>query len=231
MCDEPVDLTFLTAVAFETALARKLGLRRIPGGVPSYRGRIGALSVAFCRTGMRARRLREIEDSTLLRPRCGIVSLGLAGGLAPELRGGCVIVPRRVAGDGPLLATDPGLRSAFAVEGAAIVSLLIAFDCIVATVAKKRALHAATNAAAVDMESGVIGAWAHSHGVPFAVVRAISDPADAELPFGIALGASPDLLRFVPRLVVLAVRALSARRALARVVRAGCAALATLRPE
>ena len=231
MCDEPVDLTFLTAVAFETALARTLGLRRIPGGVPSYRGRIGALSVACCRTGMRATRLRELEGSSLDTPRLGIVSLGLAGGLAPELRGGSVIVPAEVLAGGSRLACDASLRETFVAAGGARVPLLVACDHVVATVAAKGALRAEAGADAVDMESGVIGAWARARAVPFAVVRAISDPADAELPCGIAPGVRLDLLRFLPRLVLLGVRARSARRALARVVRAGCAALATLRPE
>jgi adenosylhomocysteine nucleosidase len=55
-------------------------------------------------------------------------------------------------------------------------------DAIVATVEEKRRLRQQTGAVAVDMESGAV-AWVGSmHGIPFAVLRAICDPANSTLP-------------------------------------------------
>ncbi|HLO78401.1 MAG TPA: hypothetical protein VK196_18250, partial [Magnetospirillum sp.] len=42
--------------------------------------------------------------------------------------------------------------------------------------------HAATGAAAVDMESGAVARVAAQHGLPFLALRAIADPAGQSLP-------------------------------------------------
>jgi adenosylhomocysteine nucleosidase len=49
-------------------------------------------------------------------------------------------------------------------------------------VTAKTALFAATNAGAVDIESGAVALVAARHGIPFAVLRAICDPAERDLP-------------------------------------------------
>jgi adenosylhomocysteine nucleosidase len=48
--------------------------------------------------------------------------------------------------------------------------------------ADKRALRSATGAYAVDMESHVAAAFADQHGLPFAAVRVVCDPAHRALP-------------------------------------------------
>ncbi|HAK95160.1 MAG TPA: hypothetical protein DCM87_09210 [Planctomycetes bacterium] len=233
MREERPDLTLLTAVPFETALARRLGLRRIaPAPVPAYAGYVGNVLVALCQTGIRAKRLGDIERSPFLAPELGLVSLGLAGGLAPGLRGGAAIVPAGVADGAGRIPVHSFLRAAFAAAGVVVPSdLIAASDRLIATPEDKRALRDATGADAVDMESGVIGRWAAAHGIAFAVVRAVSDPATAVLPPGIAGGPRAGPHRALPRVLLLAIRALAARRALARVVRAGCARLAALPAE
>ena len=52
----------------------------------------------------------------------------------------------------------------------------------VATAADKAALYAATKADVVDMESWIAAAVAHARGVPFAMLRAVSDAADQDVP-------------------------------------------------
>jgi adenosylhomocysteine nucleosidase len=52
----------------------------------------------------------------------------------------------------------------------------------VASVEEKRRLRKQTGAAAVDLESGAVGQVASAHGIPFAVLRSICDPADRALP-------------------------------------------------
>ena len=72
------------------------------------------------------------------------------------------------------------------------VGAILGSDTIVASVAEKQALYAETNALAVDMESHIAARVAARHGLPFAIVRAISDTADHTLPPAALLGMRPD---------------------------------------
>ena len=103
-------------------------------------------------------------------------------------------------------------------------------DRIVATAEAKRALREATGAIAADMESHVAARVARRHGVPFAIVRAVSDAADQSLPPAALVGMRPDggvalgaVLRSVaqnpaqiPALIATGIRAERAFRALLR---------------
>ncbi|MGF6964241.1 hopanoid-associated phosphorylase [Paraburkholderia sp. WC7.3g] len=60
------------------------------------------------------------------------------------------------------------------------------------TAEDKRALHESTGALAVDMESHIAGATAAAHGVPFAVCRAVVDPAWRTLPPAATAGLRDD---------------------------------------
>lgn len=61
-----------------------------------------------------------------------------------------------------------------------------------ATAAGKAALHAATGAVAVDMESHIVAEVAAAHALPFAVVRVIGDAADTDLPGAARVPLGPD---------------------------------------
>jgi hypothetical protein len=63
---------------------------------------------------------------------------------------------------------------------------------MVVDAASKAALHAATGALAVDMESHIAARVAARHGLPFAVARTISDGADRALPRAAQAGMRPD---------------------------------------
>ncbi len=109
----------------------------------------------------------------------GLVSFGLAGGLDPALRVGRLIVPDAVLAHGRRWPVDPALLRLL---GGTSGHLCLGFDRIAATVADKRRLWEGTGAAAVDMESGAVAEAAAAAGVAFAVLRAICDPADRDLP-------------------------------------------------
>jgi adenosylhomocysteine nucleosidase len=108
-----------------------------------------------------------------------LVSLGLAGGLAPGLRPGALIVPSEVIVGGERFATDAALSHLL---GGTRAHVLFAGDTVVATTAEKQRLYQTTGAVAVDLETGVLARAAAGHGVPFAVLRAICDPAERALP-------------------------------------------------
>jgi len=108
-----------------------------------------------------------------------LVSLGLAGGLAPGLQPGALIVPSEVVVGTERFATDPALSQLL---GGATADALFGGEAVVATTAEKQRLYQTTGAAAVDLETGIVARTAASHGIPFAVLRAICDPAERALP-------------------------------------------------
>jgi hopanoid-associated phosphorylase len=115
-----------------------------------------------------------------------ILSFGLAGGLAPHLRPGDVVIASHViAGDerheihtGWHDAVVSSFGNAMTVHRGAIAGS----DSVVTKTAHKAALHESNGALAVDMESHIAAAYARQHNLPFAVIRAISDPAARSLP-------------------------------------------------
>jgi len=223
------DLTVLTALPFETRVARRLGLTADPNvPFPAFTGRVAGAAIALVETGFRAKRLAKLRGSPLLRPRRGLVSFGLAGGLDPAVSAATVVVPRAVAGTGgERWEADAALVRIFEAAGARRIPLLLASESILPDPAAKEAAFHAAGASAVDMESGVIAAAARVAGVPFAVLRGISDPAGARLPPAV-LGAKGALacIRSVPGLVQLAWRAVRARHALCVILRAAIAEIA-----
>jgi hypothetical protein len=74
----------------------------------------------------------------------------------------------------------------------ATVGTILGADAIIASVAEKRDLFTRTGAIAVDMESHIAARIAARHGLPFAVLRTISDRADQTLPPAALVGMKPD---------------------------------------
>lgn len=154
-----------------------------------------------------------------------LVSFGLAGGLDPALRPGTVIVPPRVVCDHSCYAADPQLMCRL---GGATPHVLFAPADLVSCAAAKGRLREATGAAALDLESGVVARAASARRMPFAVLRAICDPAECSLPAAAlaaldargAVAASRVLASLaarpgqLPALLRLAADAIAARRAL-----------------
>jgi adenosylhomocysteine nucleosidase len=159
-----------------------------------------------------------------------LVSFGLAGGLDPALRPGSVVVPSVVLAGAVARRVDAALAERF---GGVTGHTMLAGAVVAATAAEKRALHVATGAHAIDLESGAVADVAAAHGVPFVVVRAVCDPAERDLPPAALIALDPaggigiwGVLRSVlvrpgqiPALLALARDAGQGRRALVGVVR------------
>jgi hopanoid-associated phosphorylase len=117
-----------------------------------------------------------------------LISFGLAGGLDPALPPGTLIVAEAVVTlAGERFAAAPALITALITPlitplGGATAGTILASPGIVGESAEKARLFAATGAVAVDMESGAVARAAARHGIPFAVLRAIGDPAGRDLP-------------------------------------------------
>ena len=129
---------------------------------------------------------RELETAVESASRHGyrgIISFGVAGGLADELRPGDWVVASAVAeaqGSWPTDATW-SQRLLNAIAGAQHAPI-VGVDTPVADPAKKRELRRLTGAAAVDMESHIVARLAAAHGLAFTALRVIVDPAHRAIP-------------------------------------------------
>ncbi len=112
-----------------------------------------------------------------------LLSFGLAGGLDPGLRAGDLVVPDAVLfPTGERWVADPALSRRLGPVAGPVAGTVLAADAILATAAAKRAAWQRTAAAAADLESGAVAREAAAHGLPFAVLRAVCDPAGRDLP-------------------------------------------------
>jgi adenosylhomocysteine nucleosidase len=132
--------------------------------------------------GQSARLVRNIEKA-IVSGAAGLVSFGLCGALNPELEAGDIVVDS----DDPEWLDQ--LRAA--VPEAYAGRVLGGDEMIVSAREKTRLLHE-SGADVVDMESHVVTACAQKSGVPYAIVRSVSDAADRALPRAVMAGMKPD---------------------------------------
>ncbi len=160
MTDHKFKSGFVTGLAAEAALLEPYNVSCRAGGG----GVTGAhdAAVMLCNLGVTA-----------------LISFGLAGGLDPSLAPGTILRPRGVSSAGSRFAADPELLDVF---GGANCETVLAGERVVCSAAEKSCLFTASGASAVDLESGVVARVATNAGLPFAVLRAIADPAWVSLP-------------------------------------------------
>jgi adenosylhomocysteine nucleosidase len=124
----------------------------------------------------------------------GIISFGVAGGLASNLRPGDWVVASAIVESDTTRATDAAWsgRLRDAIKGCSYAPIVGA-DTPIAEPATKRVLHRTTGAAAVDMESHVVARVAAAHGLSFTALRVIVDPADRAIPRAalVGMGSGP----------------------------------------
>jgi adenosylhomocysteine nucleosidase len=152
-------LGIVVGLAAEARIARALGDTEIGGGRPE-----GAEAAA---------------ERAVARGATALLSFGLAGGLDPALAAGAIMVPECVLEAGRAYPTDAAVSAWL---GGSNTHLLLSGDEVVADTAGKRRLFETTGAPAIDLESGAVARVALRHRLPFAVLRAICDPATRSLP-------------------------------------------------
>lgn len=208
----PGPIVAVTGLAVEARIASGPGVRALAGG-----GNARQLAVAL--------------ESELARGARGIISFGVAGGLAEEIVPGTWLVARAIVTPTMRWPCDEAWARMLAgrLHGALTTDLTGA-DAPVTESAAKRALYRTTGAAAVDTESHIAVAIAASHGVPFAAFRVVVDAAQRDLPPAASVALEPDgrisgaaVLRSlartpaqIPSLVRTAIDARTAFRALLR---------------
>ncbi|WP_345815649.1 phosphorylase [Paraburkholderia sp. PREW-6R] len=169
----------VTGMAFEARIARGKGVEVV------YAARADLLERAL--------------SAALAHGCSGILSFGTAGGLAPELEPGALIVADAVQGPFGRIETNRNWtdRLSAACSGGALRTrfrrgVTAAVSAPLVTAEDKQVLHRTTGALAVDMESHIAGAAAAARGLPFAVCRTIVDPAWRTLPPAATAGLRDD---------------------------------------
>jgi adenosylhomocysteine nucleosidase len=174
-------------VLIVTAMPEELGAlsaRRLPEGV-----RAAATGEGPLRAERRAAELCDLHRPSIL------LGAGVAGALSPDLAFGEILVARRIcdaSGEAPQpdaalsqrAASIPGIR------GGALFSA----DRMVVAARERSELAAriGDDPAAVDMESAGWARVASARGIPYVVVRAVSDTADEDLPAYLSRCYDPD---------------------------------------
>ncbi len=169
----------VTGMAFEARIARGHGVEAV--------------------FAARADRLERALAEATARGCAGIVSFGTAGGLAPDLAPGALVIADAIDGPFGRVRTDPAwsARLVAALHDTPVWArvargTMAAVSAPVVGEQEKASLHRAKGALAVDMESHIAAAFAASRGVPFAVCRAIVDPAWRTLPRAATAGLRDD---------------------------------------
>lgn len=167
-----------------TCLALEAGIARGPG-----------VSV-LCNQGSG---LRAALRAAIDRGASGIISFGIAGGLAPELAAGDWVVASGVANGQGVIATDRAwTQRLLEILPGAVHANVVGANNVIASPEEKFQLHGETGAAAVDMESHIAAEVAAAHGIPFAACRVILDAAHRILPPAATLGLRRDGTPDVP---------------------------------
>jgi hopanoid-associated phosphorylase len=156
---------------------------------------LGPGVAVICEQGWR---LVAALEAAVARGAAGIISFGIAGGLAPELVAGDFIVGAAVMAGPRSFPTDEAwARQLLRAMPHARYGQIVGMDAPIASAAEKQQLHARTGAVAVDNESHIAARIAAAHRLPFAACRTVIDSARTDLPpaamVGLRHDGTPDL--------------------------------------
>ena len=167
-----VSIVAVTSLALEASIARGPGV------------------FVLCSQGLA---LSAALGAAIAHGASGIISFGIAGGLAPELASGDWVVASGVKHGVDVIATDrPWAQRLLERLPDAIHAEVVGADVLIPSALEKFQLYKETGAAAVDMESGTAATIAVEHCIPFAACRVIIDAAHRTLPPAATMGLRPD---------------------------------------
>jgi adenosylhomocysteine nucleosidase len=153
-------IAIITGLTAEATIAAKLGVPVKAGGGTPW----GA---------------EQAAEALVAEGATALLSFGLAGGLDPHFKAGDIMVPMAVVEADRIRPTNAALSEKI---GGWFGGMLYAGSEIAVTRDDKAALTQSTLCSAIDLESGAVARVAERHNIPFAVLRAICDPADRDLP-------------------------------------------------
>ena len=172
-------MIIVVGLAFEARIAAGPGRYVICGG--NGRNLTATLAAAIA------------EARTLFGNCPGIISFGVAGGLAPQLRPGtCVIGSAILSGSNRMPTNQKWSQQLLQTFPDAVSGILLGVSAPICDPRDKRALHVSSGAIAVDMESHVVAAVGAAHGLPVAAMRVVTDPAERTLPASAVAAMRPN---------------------------------------
>ena len=130
-----------------------------------------------------------------------LMTFGMAGGLDPALKPGCVVIPcELLSTHGARYAACRSWRERVAAAVSPLYAVtegnLLTSAQAIDTPAEKAAALRSTGAAAVDMESAAVADVAARHNLPFIAVRVIVDTAADVLPRAVVAASRAGRVRF-----------------------------------
>ncbi|SRR5579859_390919 len=134
-------------------------------------------------TGGRPAKAEELVQYLLKAGAEGVVSFGVAGGIDPGLAPGDLVIGTEVDLGGASLKAD--LEWAKRLHNAlpkSRMGIVCGGQDPVLTPAAKSHLHAESGGLTIDLESGAVAEACAAAGKPFAVIRAVADPAERAIP-------------------------------------------------
>jgi adenosylhomocysteine nucleosidase len=188
LVDDPDDSFLVADAAVETHRRTVIAFVGL-----AFEARIAAAPgvLVACRTA--GSELEAVADSAVRQGYRGMISFGVAGGLASHLRAGDWVVASHVRESQTVRATDAvWSRKLLGMIAGATHAPIVGVDSPVAEPARKRELHRTTGAAAVDMESHVVARVAAANKLAFAAVRVVVDPAHRRVPPVALINMRPD---------------------------------------
>ena len=183
----------MTRLGLVTGLALECRLAERAAAELFRENRISAIPVAGQAEAARDAVARLAKDGAET-----IVSFGFAGGLAPDLPAGCLLLPKTLRCDGrddiSVEQTAEMAEGAVGLLGATLLSRapLLTVQAPLAAVKGKREAHARFEAVAVDMESYWVAEACRQAELGFLALRAVSDPAERALPVSATRAMGPD---------------------------------------
>ncbi|MGI8527260.1 MAG: phosphorylase [Pseudolabrys sp.] len=113
----------------------------------------------------------------------GLISFGVAGGLHPGLKpGACVVASEVMAGSNRIATCNQWSQKLLQTIPNVIHGMVLGVPALVSDPRAKLALYAKTGAVALDMESHIVAKLAAARGLPMAVIRVVTDPAQHAIP-------------------------------------------------
>ena len=199
-------LGIIGAMDFEIAFIReRMDVARVEteAGIEFALGKLEGLDIVLAQCGVG--KVAAAVCAQLLVSRFGathLLNTGIAGAIEPTLAIGDVVVahscvyydvdvhhyayaPGQVPGMPAAFAGDPALNQALMaaarkIEGAELLGTIVTGDNFICDTERKKELATDFGALCCDMEGTAIAQVAHMNGLPFAVVRIISDLADGK---------------------------------------------------
>src|SRR3954463_278216 len=123
----------------------------------------------------------------------GLISFGVAGGLAPGLKpGSCVIGSSVLDGDVERPTDSRWSQRLTRMIPGSVLGAIAGVREPLAFASEKQELHEKTGALIVDMESHIVARTAAQHGVPVAAIRVVVDPVTRTIPRSALAGTRSD---------------------------------------